>query len=310
MQTQQKLRAPLPEAGLNYSLAAVLPLFLAVVFLPVLQLAMGEGYTDTVLYRFLSFLLPQVGLGVCALIFFRRKSLSPRKVYTPCKWYYYLIAVLLAFGLLFALNTLNDLFIALLKCVGYTPQSEQEGYIAPVTSDMVSGFMLIPSILIIAVLPAFFEETTFRGIQLGAMRESGWGTASAVLIVGALFSLYHGNPEQTIYQFVCGTMFALLAVRSGSLYPSMLAHFLNNAVILVMAAVMGVDWSIPKGASVALTVCGAVALVGAAMFLFFDGHGAQKGPLSGGKGYFLTAAVGIAACAIEWIVLLVTGFAA
>lgn len=307
MRSEKQLREPLIEAGIDYSLAALLPLLLSLLAVSLLQAALGEGYLETLAYRYVSFLLPQICLAAAAAVFFGRRSLPIKKVYAPCKWYYYPVAVCLAFGLLFFLSGLNDYFIDLLRLIGYTPQAEQEGYLAPVTADMVSGFYLIPTLLIIAVLPAVFEETTFRGIQLGAMKAAGWGTLPAVLITGALFSLFHGNPEQTVYQFVCGACFALLVVRSGSLYPSMLAHFLNNGVILVLAAFLGVEWSLPQTASVVLTALGAAAFVASLVFLLCDRTNRMRGKPQGGRKYFLAAGVGILACALEWALVLVMG---
>ncbi len=306
MQTPNPSRS-LTEAGVDYSIAAVLPLFLGLVAGVLMQLLLGETYSETVAYRYLSFLLPQACMAFAAALFFGRKGLPVRKVYAPCKLRYYLLALCLAFGLLFFLSGLNDYFIEFLRLLGYTPQAEQEGYLEPITSDMVSGFLLIPTLLIIAVLPAIFEETTFRGIQLGAMREAEWGTAPAVLLTGALFSLFHGNPEQTLYQFVCGACFALLAVRSGSLYPSMLAHFLNNGVILVLAAFFGVEWSLSQTAAIVLTVLGGVAFAGALAWLLLDRTGKRRGGVKEGKKYFPAALIGIGCCAFEWIYLLIVG---
>ena len=116
-----RLRNPLAEAGINFSIAAVLPVILSVIVVFALGAAMGETYQTSKLYGYLSYLLPQVCFAVAALVFFRRTRTPVRKVYAPCKWYYYVLALALAFGLLFALGQLNTLFIGLLERIGYTP---------------------------------------------------------------------------------------------------------------------------------------------------------------------------------------------
>ena len=314
----------LPEAGIAYSLSAVLSVLLAFLVSAIFLAVLKEGYGENLAYKFLAFLVPQLCLMGVALIYFRRSRYPARRVYAPCKWYYYLLALAVAFGLLFAFNRLNDLFVRLLELMGYTPQAKREGYVASVTDAMLSGPMILPALLIIAVLPAVFEETLFRGVTVGAMRSSGWGEGSTVLVSGALFSLFHGNPEQTVYQFACGACYGLLAVRSGSIFPTMLAHFSNNAFILILGAVKGVAWEFSPTASVVLSVAGGVLLAGAVLFLIFwrpasakdamrvpgDGPTAGKARLPGGKGYFLMAGIGMATCAVQWIAVLAEGLGA
>lgn len=311
MQPSDEIKRPLlREAGVNFSVAALLPVVLSFVVVLIFQAAMGAEYSSGIVYRYLSFLLPQVAFAGAAILFFRRTRYSPAKIYRCCKWYDFLFAVILSAGLFFTFNQLNEYFIRFLELLGYTRQAAQPGYHTSVTADMVTGFMLLPTLLIVAVLPALFEETIFRGIQLTAMRESGWGTVSVVLLSGALFSLFHGNPEQTLYQFACGAVYALLAVRSGSVIPTMVSHFLNNAVILIIAACCGVEWEIPQEALLWLSVGFGILLAATVVYLaVFDRRNRSKGPMSGKGGYFLAAAAGIAVCAVEWIAMLVQGFA-
>lgn len=303
----------LPEAGIAYSASSVLSVLLAFLVSAIFLAALKEGYAHNLAYKYLAFLVPQLCLAGVAALYFRRSRYPVRKVYAPCKWYYFLIALAVAFGLLFALNNLNGLFVRLLELMGYTPQEKQPGYIPSVTDPMISGWMILPAVLIIALLPAVFEETLFRGITVGAMRSSGWGEVSTVLISGALFSLFHGNPEQTLYQFACGACYALLALRSGSIFPTMVAHFANNACILILGAVKGVDWALPMLPSIILGVLGGILLVGALLFLILwklpeRRAAAPSGSrMQGGKKYFLMAGIGMAICAVQWFAVLAAG---
>ena len=85
------------------------------------------------------------------------------------------------------------------------------------------------------MLPAFCEELLFRGVLLNAC-ENGMGSIRAVFTVGFCFALFHGSPEQTVYQFIAGCVFAFVAVRSRSVTPSVLMHFINNALIVILGA--------------------------------------------------------------------------
>ena len=136
---------------------------------------------------------------------------------------YWPAAVLLAFGLLFSLNFVNGWFIDLLGIFGYEASSS--------ALPSVEGAGLFGVLFAVAVLPAFFEETLLRGVVLEGIKDVG--TVAACLLGGLLFSLFHMSPAQTVYQFVCGCAFTLLAIRAQSVFPTMLAHFLNNAVIVL-----------------------------------------------------------------------------
>lgn len=310
-QTQEdlKLRA-LKEAGIAYSVSAVLPVLLSFVLVIVLSLVGGNHESDD-WYLYLSFLLPQIGFALTAALFFKRSNVSLKATYCGCKWYYFLIALLLQFGLYFSLQGLNGYFVKLLHYFGY----ELQGIALP----SLNGWNLLPAIVVIALLPALFEETLMRGILSKQMFENGWGLAVTVAISGALFSLFHHNPEQTLYQFCCGMCYTLLALRSGSVFPTMLAHFSNNAVILVAQSVFAprfpenydFGWAdiLPKEWYISLIVFSAVCLVGTLVYLIvFDKHNARKGKTKHGAAFAFTAAIGIAVFAIEWIMYLIMGF--
>ena len=289
----------LTEAGVSYSVGAALPVLVSLIVGVIAALAAGPAYADTAWYRFLAYLLPQVCFAVTALLFFRRSRVSVRGTYRGCKWYYFPIAVLMQFGLMFSLSELNNLFVEFLSSLGYQDAS------SPLPP--LEGWYLLPALLIIALLPAIFEETLFRGILVGRMAASGWGTCATVLISGALFSLFHGRPEQTIYQFLCGCCFALIAVRSGSVLPTVLSHFLNNALILVLSA-FGLD-AFTGTPRLVLTVLSALCLAGTLIFLiFFDRKRGRKGGAPRAGVFFLAAAVGIVICAVQWVSMLLLGF--
>lgn len=288
----------LTEAGITYSVAAVLPVLLSFLVIGLAGLAAGEGFTQTQAYIYLCYLLPQICFAVAAAIYFSRTREPLRKTYCGCQWQYFVIAVLLQFGLL-SLTDLNSLFLKFLGLFGYRQ--------TPVPVPDVTGWKLLPAMLVIALLPAALEETVFRGILTRNMNESGWGTLSAVLITGAMFSLFHGKPEQTVYQFICGACFSLVAIRSESIFPTMAAHFLNNAAILALEA--GGISEIPLNVKIPLYIVAGVVLAGVLVYLiFFDKNNRQRGGVKGGKLFFLAAAVGLAVCAAQWIEILIRGF--
>lgn len=309
METQElkPKRNVLFEAGLTFTIAAFLSLLVPGVVLMICTAAAGSDATGEDWYKYLNFLLPQVCFAAAALLFFKRSGVSPRKVYAPCKWRYFTVALLLEFGLLFSLSELNGLFSEGLKRIGYQSMFADDDVL-----PSLGGWNLLPALLTIAVLPALFEETVFRGILAGSGREGGWGTLPAVLITGALFSLFHGNPEQTVYQFVCGACYALLFLRSGSVFPTMLAHFLNNAVILILSScgVGNLFQSLPLWGYILTVVLSGVCFLLAMGFLaVFERKKRVKGGAPQAGKFFIAASVGIGICAFEWIASLIMGIA-
>ena len=83
-------------------------------------------------------------------------------------------------------------------------------------------------ILVVAILPAFAEEFAFRGIVMGVLRPYSEGLA--IIISSAAFALMHGNFVQLPFTFCCGLVFAFIDIKTNSLLPSIIVHFLNNGL--------------------------------------------------------------------------------
>ncbi|MCL4305901.1 ABC transporter permease subunit [bacterium] len=86
---------------------------------------------------------------------------------------------------------------------------------------------------IIALLPAVVEEHLCRGLMLrGLDRESGKWTA--ILVVALIFAILHLNPYRFLPTFALGILLGFIAVRTGSIFPAILGHFINNAASMIV----------------------------------------------------------------------------
>ena len=72
----------------------------------------------------------------------------------------------------------------------------------------------------------------FRGAV--QRRAQPLGRGQAILLQAALFALQHGSAAAMAYALVCGLVLGTLRSRTGSVWPGMLLHTLNN--LLVFAA--------------------------------------------------------------------------
>lgn len=86
------------------------------------------------------------------------------------------------------------------------------------------------ALFIIAFLPALFEEVLFRGaIQNLLSRWLKWPLV-ALIITSILFSAIHGSYLGFLSRMVLGLVLGWIYLRSGNLWLSVFAHFMNNAL--------------------------------------------------------------------------------
>jgi membrane protease YdiL (CAAX protease family) len=102
--------------------------------------------------------------------------------------------------------------------------------IAPTTDDRG----LVATLLLMAVTPAVCEEALFRGPILRGLR-ARLSPVAAAIMTGAMFGLYHGDVWRFLPTAMLGVALSALALTTGSIVPSMLAHFVNNACLVLLA---------------------------------------------------------------------------
>ncbi len=288
-------------SGVAFSLSAVLPTALSLLFLIAITafgLTKTTGYEHSSWYLYVSYLLPQISFALVALWFlsYTKTPLKDALKKQKCHPKYFAVALLLQIGL-FSLSELNGLFLEFLGKFGY----KDDGILLP----SMDGLGFVGVLIVVALFPAVFEEIMFRGVLLSGLRS--FKSVGAIFICGALFSLYHQNPAQTLYQFCCGVAFALIALRGGSILPTILAHFCNNAVILILTKLGITTFSTPV--FITIIAVSAVCLVLSLGYLIFIDKKEEDIENTGAKKQFFTCAgVGIAVCALSWLLVLFTGF--
>ena len=107
-----------------------------------------------------------------------------------------------------------------------------------------SAFALIGAGFLVCVVAPVAEELFFRGFLFGALRKRGLPIAA--LVSGVTFGLAHvaSSPIGFIVPLATlGVILALLYERTGSLYPSIALHALNNSIAFGVGD--GRAWTIP-----------------------------------------------------------------
>ena len=98
------------------------------------------------------------------------------------------------------------------------------------TPEVASTFWV--AVLTSALLPALLEELLFRYVPMKLL--SG-GSARRILLLSALmFAVAHMNPFQLVYAFIAGVIFMSIDLVAGSVLPSVILHFVNNLVNVIL----------------------------------------------------------------------------
>lgn len=139
--------------------------------------------------------------------------------------------VLICLGFFLAGNVLTNIVFFTLSELGHPP-------FMPEAFQPDTPFELAVVLLSSACIPALTEEFAFRGVILGLLKP--YGNSIAVVISAVLFGLMHGNLIQMPFAFVGGLALGYATVRTGSMWPAVIAHFLNNAISCLMTYLLHV----------------------------------------------------------------------
>ncbi|MGC6489968.1 MAG: CPBP family intramembrane glutamic endopeptidase [Flavobacteriales bacterium] len=97
----------------------------------------------------------------------------------------------------------------------------------------ISGVLF--NLLIIAVIPAIGEEVLFRGVIQNSLYQKTSNIHLSIWLSAFLFSAMHLQFMGFIPRFLIGGMFGYLFYWSGSIWLPIIAHFVNNAVAVILS---------------------------------------------------------------------------
>ena len=151
-------------------------------------------------------------------------------------WLGFLISVV---ALIFFGN-LTNVFLSFLSLCGYSS----------ILSDfaITSFWQYLIYVVISCVTPAFCEELLFRGTILAGLKKHGFKIA--VIVSSIIFTLMHGNAEQTVHQMIVGMIVGYLFFKTGNLWLGIIIHFFNNFISVTQAYILS---NIPETAAASET---------------------------------------------------------
>ncbi len=141
-----------------------------------------------------------------------------------------IVLIVVAFPFVFWLGEVNQL-IPLPKWMG---DLEQEA-----TKQMQqflkarNSLEVLLNVIIIALLPAICEEVCFRGALQRIMIHITKNAWAGIIVTSILFSALHLQFQGFLPRMFLGMILGAIYWYSGSLWPSILAHFVNNAIQVI-----------------------------------------------------------------------------
>jgi membrane protease YdiL (CAAX protease family) len=115
---------------------------------------------------------------------------------------------------------------------------KQEEAAATITNQLLSGRqtrILIINLLVTGIIPAVCEELLFRGALLTWLKNRFRNIHIAVFLSAAIFSAVHLQFYGFIPRLLLGLYLGYLFVWTGSIWANIIAHFINNGIVVVAA---------------------------------------------------------------------------
>jgi membrane protease YdiL (CAAX protease family) len=141
--------------------------------------------------------------------------------------------MLLAFPLVFWLGEINQLIPMPASMIEMEKQAarQMEAFL-----KIHGPADIIINVIVIALLPAICEEMFFRGAMQRVIIQLTRNPWVGIVVTAALFSALHFQFQGFLPRMFLGVVLGALYWFSGSLWTSIVAHFITNAVQVLVAS--------------------------------------------------------------------------
>lgn len=154
--------------------------------------------------------------------------------------------LLIGVALMFVSLPMTGKFMAWNEAMNFGPAFEKleqwlrmlEDTAADLTEKMLQVHTfggLLFNLLVIALIPAIGEELTFRGLLQQSLMRGCKNAHVAILLTAAIFSFIHFQFYGFLPRMFLGILLGYMFYYSGSLWTSILMHFINNGTAVVVS---------------------------------------------------------------------------
>lgn len=178
-----------------------------------------------------------------ALIFCKlRKETFPDglRLRSPERWSQVLVGAVIALILVYPMDWLGEGIKALpiwpeaLRAQAEAQAAEQE-QILGIMLSLNGPLGWLELVMLMSIATAVGEEMLFRGAMLRCFKQQTGYNHMAAVVVGFIFALIHFDMYGLIPRWIMGTLLCYLVMWSGSLWPAIAAHAVNNFMALIDA---------------------------------------------------------------------------
>lgn len=143
--------------------------------------------------------------------------------------------VLIGWSVTVIAGVISDIFLQIIQiATGAITVNSLLNYNLFLSGFPVKSFVF--SLLPLSIFAPFFEELLFRGLIFRNNEQLGqW---FAVIVSGLIFGFWHMDFQHSIYASVLGMVACYMYLKSKSLIPSMILHFLINSFYLARSFVL------------------------------------------------------------------------
>lgn len=129
------------------------------------------------------------------------------------------------------------------------------------------GLAAIAVGFLMSVLPGVCEESLYRGLsQRGLLRR--WSPLASIGVTSLFFAAAHGDVQHSLGVFPLGIWLGYVAWRTGSVWPAVMCHFVNNlaAFVFMRTWLVGDSYELPEGPAMYIVGAALVAVMIVAIF--------------------------------------------
>lgn len=176
---------------------------------------------------FLSEIIFLITFAVVCLISKTKNFMTVSKIKFKFNAKIFVFTVLASLVTMFASINMTGLFNHIFSFISPVALTDSIG----VPLQNIWQFLLVA--LLLGVMPAICEELVFRGIIYNGLRRK-YNVKISVIFSAILFALIHFSIYKTFYQLILGIVLAVLVYYTGTIFYSMVFHFVNNFTIILI----------------------------------------------------------------------------
>ncbi len=187
-----------------------------------------EQLVNDMAFTYMSLFIAQFGFLLVYFGYNKLKNINfvkASKLNIKVNYKQIIIGILIAVASLIAFSPIINLVDYLISLTGYSVSGN-----FPIDLTSTSGFIV--AIVSLAILPSISEELIFRGVVYNGLQKLG--KKKAIVLSAIIFALMHLSIQQTFYQIIIGLILAYAVYITGGLIVSIVMHFTNNFIIIVM----------------------------------------------------------------------------